>query len=104
MTLRAVRLWGRNISVPCFAIYRELLWIASLSLNSDGNLVSWRIKRRFVPHNAPRHARELVGQRYSRLIAMHAIGTACEPFTKAEVGPPMWSHHDDFGRLDEQHP
>ena len=48
MTLRAVRLWGRNISVPCFAIYRELLWIAAGLSDADSNLVSWRVKRRLM--------------------------------------------------------
>ena len=57
MTIWAVRLWGRNISVPCFAIYRELLWIAAGLSDADSNLVSWRVKRRFMSQDAPRHAR-----------------------------------------------
>ena len=39
MTLRAVRLWGRNNSVPCFSIYRELLWIAAGFSDADGKSI-----------------------------------------------------------------
>ena len=85
------------------SIYRELLWIASFSLDADSNLVSWRVESRFVPQNAQRHARELVGQRYRRLIAMHAFDCACEPFTEAKFRPAMGLHHDDLRRLYEQH-
>ena len=64
---------GRNISVPCFAIYRKLLWIAALPLDADSNLISWRIKRRFMSQNAPCHARHSVGERNGCLVSMHAF-------------------------------
>ena len=73
MTLRAVRLWGRNISVPCFAIYRELLWIAAGLSDADSNLVSWRVKRRFMSQDAPGHVRQFICKGDCGLVAMHAF-------------------------------
>ena len=104
MTLRAVRLWGRNISVPCFAIYRELLWIAAGLSDADSNLVSWRVKRRLMSQDASGHPRALVGQCDSSFVAVHTFGCTSQPFAKAKIGPSMRAHHYDFCRWDEQHP
>ena len=73
MTIWAVRLWGRNISGPCYAIYRELLWTAAGFSDADSNLISWRVKRCFVPQDAPRHPGQFIRQSDRQLVAMHAL-------------------------------
>lgn len=73
MTIWAVRLWGRNFSAPCFAIYRELLWIAEGRSDTDSNLISWRVKRRFMSQNAAGHARQFICKGDGGLVSMHTF-------------------------------
>ena len=73
MTIWAVRLWGRNFSVPCFAIYRELLWIAEGRSDTDSNLISWHVKRRLMSQNAPGHARQFICKGDGSLVSIHAF-------------------------------
>ena len=83
---------------------QNLIGVAAGLADADSNLVSWRVKRRLMSQDASGHPRALVGQCDSSFVAVHTFGCTRQPLTKAKVGPPMWSHHDDFGCLDEQHP
>ena len=102
MTVWAVRLWGRNCSVPCFLSVANSFGLPQ-DLDPDGNLVSVGVERRFVSQDAPRHARQLVRQGDCKLVTVHPFCGSSQPVAKAEVRPSVGTHQDDLGGLNEQH-
>lgn len=101
-TLWAVRLWGRFFSVPCCLLRRELRfglgcfrWLPKpdLDLHRTGCRGG----------HAPGGSGELDGQGNDGLVARHSCDCPRQPWTEAEVGPPVLTHHDHLRRLHEQH-
>lgn len=70
-TIWAVRFRGRSFSVPCFRSVANSF--GRVGLDAEGNLISRGVERCFVSQDTPGHSRQLIGERDSSLVAVHAF-------------------------------
>jgi hypothetical protein len=63
-----------------------------------------RVEHLLVAQDTPSDPRQLVGQCRCQLVAVQPRGCVLQPWSEAEAKPIVWTHQDDFGRLNEQGP
>ena len=73
------------------------------ALDAEPYLVSLRIKRRSCVSEYSKRCAPACWPVRCQLCYDASVRLRCQPITKAEVRPSVWSHHDDLGGLNEEH-